>query len=326
MAGRIEAQATSLQRGHNDLAMQQSEVQEKNRQLDLALQEAQSAVKAKSEFLAVMSHEIRTPMNGVIGMTSILADTELTEIQRDCVNTIHTSGESLLTVINDILDFSKIESGRINLESRSFNLRQCVEEALDLFAAEIRIKRLEAVYLIAPGIPPNLIGDVMRLRKILVNMIGNAIKFTSQGEIVINVECQNRDEKGYHFVFSVTDTGIGISKKGIEKLFQAFQQGDTSTTRRYGGTGLGLVISKRLTEFMGGTMWVESELGRGSTFFFTAFMKASSEAASEDQSPAPALLGPHFVLIVDDNAHESTHLGGSAENLGNDPDFCALRS
>ena len=246
---------------------------------------ARAAELAKSEFLAIMSHEIRTPMNGVIGMTSILADTELTDMQRDCVSTISSSGESLMTVINDILDFSKIESGRMELESRSFNVRNCVEEALDLFAAQIRIKGLEAVYLVAPDVPSHLIGDAMRLRQILVNLIGNAIKFTSQGEIAVNVECKGQDEKGCHLEFSVTDTGIGISKEGIEKLFKAFQQVDTSTTRRYGGTGLGLVISKRLAEFMGGTIWVESDPGSGSSFFFSVTLKASEAPVPDHQSP-----------------------------------------
>jgi signal transduction histidine kinase/CheY-like chemotaxis protein len=263
---------------------------------------ARAAELAKSEFLAIMSHEIRTPMNGVIGMTSILAETELTEMQRDCVKTISTSGESLMTVINDVLDFSKIESGRMDLESRSFNVRDCVEEALDLFGAQIRMKGLEAVYYVAPDVPSHLIGDPMRLRQILVNLLGNAIKFTAKGEIAINVESKGREEKGYNLLFSVTDTGIGISKEGLEKLFKSFQQVDTSTTRRYGGTGLGLVISKRLAEFMGGTIWVESDPGSGSTFFFSVILKASETAAPAHQSPRPGILSFHTALIVDDNA------------------------
>jgi signal transduction histidine kinase/CheY-like chemotaxis protein len=262
---------------------------------------AQAAELAKGEFLAIMSHEIRTPMNGVIGMTSILADTDLTEMQRDCVSTISASGESLMTVINDILDFSKIESGRMEFESRSFNVRHCVEEALDLFSAQIRIKGLEAVYVVAPDVPSHLIGDAMRLRQILVNLIGNAIKFTPQGEIAVHVKCQGQREKGYQLLFSVTDTGIGISREDIEKLFKAFQQVDTSTTRRYGGTGLGLVISKRLAEFMGGSIWIESVPGSGSSFFFSVTLKGSDAAVPDHQLSKSDVLLSHSVLIVDDN-------------------------
>ena len=206
-------------------------------------------------------------------------------------------------MINDILDFSKIESGRMTLENRPFHLRKCVEEALDLFSSQIRAKGLDGIYLIAPDVPLNLMGDATRLRQILVNLIGNAIKFTPRGEIAVNVRLQNREEKGSRLLFSVTDTGIGIPQVGLEKLFRAFSQVDTSTTRRYGGTGLGLVICRRLTELMGGTLWAESEPGRGSTFFFTAILPTSDAVEPVIDNPhATDLIKNLSVLVVDSHA------------------------